>query len=99
MDIVEKIHKFEGEEFLLRESKEGCDLSVTYGGATLTIRPSTEIYGTGFRIYHSSNVWKGAWNTPAAALDAACRELLSLSKGKTENEWCKELQCFFDELP
>lgn len=98
MDIVEKIHKFEGEEFLVRESKEGCELSVTYGGETLTIRPSTEIYGTGFRIYHSKG-WKGAWDKPAVALDAACEELLSLTKGKTEEEWCRELQGFFEELP
>ena len=97
MSTAEKIYKYEGAEFLVRESEESCGLSVIYGEATLTIRPSTEIYGTGYRIYHSQG-WKGAWSTPAEALNAACHELLSLAKAKTEDEWCKELQGFFDDL-
>ena len=94
-----KIYKYQSEEFLVhQEEGESCGITVTYGKATLTIRPSTEIYGTGYRIYHSGG-WKGAWNRPEDALNAACSELLSLAKGKTETEWCEELQEFFDDLP
>ena len=97
MNTGEKFYKYGDEEFLVIESENSCSLSVIYGDATLTIRPSTEIYGTGYRIYHA-NGWKGAWNTPSEALDAACHELLSLAKAKTDEEWCKELQEFFDAL-
>ena len=97
MNAAEKFYKYEGEEFLVRESESGRELSVIYGECNLTIRPSTEIYGTGYRIYHSGG-WKGAWSTPAEALNAACHELLSLTKAKTEDEWAQELQEFFDDL-
>ena len=99
MSSTEKIYKYKGAEFLVEEFEEGrCGLTVTHDKATLTIRPSTEVYGTGFRIYHSGG-WKGSWSTPSEALNAACNELLALAKGKTEDEWCKELKEFFDELP
>ncbi len=97
MRTKEKIYKYEGEEFLVRNSDEGRGLKVSHSEATLTIRPSTEIYGTGYRIYNSKG-WKGSWSTPAKALDAACQELLSLSKAKTEDDWVQELQEFFDDL-
>ena len=95
--MATKTYKYEGEEFLVQEEGESCGLTVSYGEATLTIRPSTEIYGTGYRIYHSGG-WKGAWSTPGEALDATCRELLLLARAKTEAEWCEELQGFFNKL-
>ena len=96
--MTEKTYKYEDEEFLVQEEEEGdYELIVSYGENSLTIRYSTEIYGTGYRVYYSSG-WKGAWSTPDDAVNAACKELLSLAKAKTDAEFREELQKFFDNL-
>ena len=98
MSLKEKIYKFEGREFIVRSGTDSCVMEVSDGKETLSIRPSTELYGHGFRV-HKGGSWKGSWDSPERALDAACRELITLSEAQTEEQMCKELQMFYEKLP
>lgn len=98
MVMKEKIHKFDGREFIVRSEEKSCVLEVSDGTQTLTVRPSTELYGRGFRVYQGGS-WKGNWDSPEQAVDAACQELITLSKAQTEEQLCKQLQTFYEELP
>ena len=97
MPLKEKIYKLDGREFIIRSGEDTCAVEVSDGKMTLTVKPSTEMYGRGFRVYNGGS-WKGGWNSPDQALDAACRELIALSEGRSAEELCKDLSTFYDKL-
>ncbi len=100
MNKTEKVHKYNGEEFLVKEiSADACNLAITYGENTVTVRLCTDQYGTGFRVFFQDGRWKGGWTDPSHALNEACAELLTMANAKTKDEWCEELKGFFDSLP
>ena len=95
-----KPYKFKGEEFTIttRSNIAGkCELVVAGTDMKLTVKPSDEIYGYGYRIYHSGG-WKGSWRTPEEAKNAACDEILQAKQRKNEEELCEDLSKFFQQL-
>ena len=97
MTLKEKMYKFDGREFVVRSEKDSCVLEVSDGARTLTVKPSIELYGRGFRI-HQGGSWKGSWDSAEAAVDAACRELITLSEAASEELLCKQLSTFYENL-
>lgn len=97
MSLREKPYKVDGREFVVRSEADTCVLEVSDGKRTLTVKPSTELYGRGYRVYQGGS-WKGNWDSPEKALDAACRELITLSDVASEEQLCKQLSAFFDKL-
>lgn len=97
MPLKEKAYKLDGREFVIRSEADTCALEVSDGTRTLTVKPSTELYGRGYRVYQGVS-WKGNWDSPEQAVDAACRELITLSDAASEEQLCKQLSTFFDKL-